>query len=196
MGIGSITQPLRRAVFLDRDGVLTRAVVRDRKPYPPAVLEEFEVLPEALGALRTLQRRGFRLYVVTNQPDVGRGTQCRSIVEEMHKILRASLPIDDFYVCYHDDADCCNCRKPKPGLLLAAAAEHEISLSESYMIGDRWRDIDCGYAAQCTTILVDRGYDEALRKQPHFRVNDLLAAVDIISFLEGGLDSHENNRDR
>jgi D-glycero-D-manno-heptose 1,7-bisphosphate phosphatase len=182
-----MTQPRRRAVFLDRDGVLCRAVVHNGKPYPPASLEELDVLPNALEALCRLRTQGFRLYVVTNQPDVVRGTQRRSVVEAIHNVLRGSLPLDDFYVCYHDDADGCNCRKPKPGLLLAAAAEHKLSLPSSYMIGDRWRDIDCGHAAECTTILIDRGYDEPLRKQPHFRVPDLLAATAMISSLEGDL---------
>lgn len=175
----------RRAIFLDRDGVLNRAVIREGKPYPPAGLHEFEVLPGVPAALERLQHRGFWLCVVTNQPDVARGKQQRSIVEAMHAQLRNCLPLDAFYVCYHDDADDCDCRKPKPGLLLAAAAEHRISLAKSYMIGDRWRDIDCGHSAKCTTIFIDRGYDEALKTRPHFRTADLLGAAEIIEFQEG-----------
>jgi D-glycero-D-manno-heptose 1,7-bisphosphate phosphatase len=177
---------LRRAVFLDRDGVLNRPVLRGGRPYPPATLDEFEVIPGTREALADLSGRGFLLCVVTNQPDVSRGTQQLSVVEAMHAVLRNNLPLDDFYVCYHDDADGCSCRKPKPGLLFAAAAKHNVSLRTSYMIGDRWRDIDCGYAAECTTILVDRGYDENLRMQPHFRVPDFLAAAAMILSLEGG----------
>jgi D-glycero-D-manno-heptose 1,7-bisphosphate phosphatase len=148
-------------------------------------LEELEVLPDALEALGRLRAGGFRLCVVTNQPDVSRGRQRRQVVEAMHAALRSRLPLDDFYVCYHDDADGCDCRKPKPGLLLEAAAAHNIALPASYLIGDRWRDIDCGHAAQCTTILVDRGYEEPLRKQPHFRAPDLLGAAAIIESIEG-----------
>ena len=180
MGIGAISSPLRKAVFLDRDGVINRAVVRDGKPFPPAGLHDFEILPGVEAALQMLREQGFWLCVVTNQPDVARGTQDRSVVEAMHDHLRNRLPLDAFQVCYHDDSDACNCRKPKPGLLLEAAAENAISLTDSYMIGDRWRDIDCGYSANCTTIFIDRGYREALRGQPHFRASDLEDAARII----------------
>jgi D-glycero-D-manno-heptose 1,7-bisphosphate phosphatase len=156
-------------------------LVRDGKPFPPAGLHDFEILPGVELALQTLRGCGFWLCVVTNQPDVARGTQDRSVVESMHDYLRNRLPLDAFRVCYHDDSDACDCRKPKPGLLLEAAAEHAISLTESYMIGDRWRDIDCGYSANCTTIFIDRGYREALREQPDFRASDLEGAARIIT---------------
>lgn len=179
-----MNSPSRKAVFLDRDGVINRAVVRDGKPYPPAGIHDFEILPGVETALQTLRERGFWLCVVTNQPDVARGTQDRSVVEAMHHHLRDRLPLDAFQVCYHDDSDACNCRKPKPGLLVKAAAEYAISLQESYMIGDRWRDIDCGHSANCTTIFIDRGYREALREQPDFRASDLEAAARIITSRE------------
>jgi D-glycero-D-manno-heptose 1,7-bisphosphate phosphatase len=174
----------RKAVFLDRDGVINRPVVRDGKPYPPAGLHEFEILPGVPAALQSLRERGFWLCVVTNQPDVARGSQSQSVVEAMHDHLRSHLALDAFRVCYHDDADACDCRKPKPGLLLAAAVENGISLADSYMIGDRWRDIDCGHSAKCTTIFIDRGYKETLREQPHFRTSDLPGAARIISLQE------------
>jgi len=160
VGVGAVSEDLRRAVFLDRDGVLNRAVVREGSPYPPALPEELDVFPEAPVALAALRREGFSLYVVTNQPDVARGVQRRSVVEAMHAALRKALPLDGFYVCYHDDADACECRKPKPGLLLAAAAEHGISLPASYMIGDRWRDVEAGQRAGCRTVWIERGYAE------------------------------------
>ncbi len=180
MGIGAMKSRSRKAVFLDRDGVINRAVVRDGKPFPPAGLHELEILPGVETALEMLRERGFWLCVVTNQPDVARGTQDRSVVEAMHDYLCSRLSLDAFQVCYHDDSDACDCRKPKPGLLVGAAAEQGISLADSYMIGDRWRDIDCGYAASCTTIFIDCGYDEALRDQPHFRTSDLEGAARII----------------
>ena len=160
MGVGALSEDLRRAVFLDRDGVLNRPVVREGRPYPPGRPEELEVLPEAPAALAALRREGFSLYVVTNQPDVARGTQQRSVVEAMHAALRKALPLGGFYVCYHDDADACECRKPKPGLLLTAAAEHGISLPASYMVGDRWRDVEAGQRAGCRSVWIDRGYAE------------------------------------
>ena len=185
MGIGEVEKPPRRAVFLDRDGVLNRAVVRGGKPYPPASVDEFEILPDAREGVSILRRLGFWMCVVTNQPDVARGTQDRVAIEAMHARLRDELGLEIFYVCYHDDKDSCGCRKPKPGLLLNAAAEHELSLPRSYMIGDRWRDVDCGHAAACTTIFIDRGYAEELRAQPDFRARDLRAAAEIISSREG-----------
>ena len=155
MGVGAL-----RAVFLDRDGVLNRAVVRDGKPSPPAGLDELEILPDVPEALAILKAEGFLLLVVTNQPDVARGTQQRSVVESIHEALRAALPIDDFFVCYHDDGDDCACRKPKPGLLLQAADKYGLDLKLCYLIGDRWRDIEAGQAVGCNTIWIERGYGE------------------------------------
>jgi D-glycero-D-manno-heptose 1,7-bisphosphate phosphatase len=151
---------VKRAVFLDRDGVINAAVVRDGKPYPPASVEAVEILPGVADALAALKRAGYMLVVVTNQPDVARGTQTRAAVDAIHARLRAELPLDAVYVCPHDDADACHCRKPKPGLLLDAARDLDIDLAHSYMVGDRWRDIDAGIAAGCTTIWIDRGYAE------------------------------------
>lgn len=152
--------PVRRAVFLDRDGVLNRAVVRDGKPYPPASAEEMVITPGAASDLTRLRHAGFLLLVVTNQPDVARGRQFKAEVERIHSALAVALPLDDFLVCYHDDAEECACRKPRPGLLLDGAALHGIDLTASYMIGDRWRDIDAGYAAGCRTVFLDFAYQE------------------------------------
>jgi D-glycero-D-manno-heptose 1,7-bisphosphate phosphatase len=176
---------LHRAVFFDRDGVLNRAVLRAGKPYPPNSVDEFEIVPGAVESVSRLRALGFELFVVTNQPDVARGTQQQSVVEAMNDKLRKALHLENFYVCYHDDSHDCDCRKPKPGLLTRAAAEHGISLRQSYMVGDRWRDIDCGAAAGCRTIFIDCGYSERLHAEPQFRVPDLPAAVDVICSEEG-----------
>lgn len=181
MGIGEVKRPARHAVFFDRDGVLNRAIVRNGKPYPPPDVSDFEILSDAPASVRLLQSRGFFLCVVTNQPDVARGSQSLGVVEAMHDILRQRLALSHFYTCYHDDADHCSCRKPQPGLLLKAAEDHGLSLEGSYMIGDRWRDIDCGAAAGCRTIFIDRGYSEALRALPTFRVPGLAEAAAIIA---------------
>src|SRR5439155_24902608 len=116
VGVDPLSPP---AVFLDRDGVLNRAVVRQGKPYPPASVEELEILPGVPEALSRLKAAGYSLVVVTNQPDVARGVTTRAMVEEMHRFLAERLPIDEFRVCMHDDWDNCECRKPRPGLLLA-----------------------------------------------------------------------------
>ena len=173
---------MTRAVFLDRDGVLNRPVVRDGKPYPPASLAEFELLPGVGEACELLKSAGFLLVVVTNQPDVGRGTQSQAVVEEMHAYLRRSLPIDAIEVCYDPGNGApSDFHKPAPGMLLRAAEALSIELAASFMVGDRWRDIDCGHAAGCTTIFIDYGYAENLRKQPHHRASSLLEAAKVIS---------------
>ena len=173
---------LRRAVFLDRDGVINRALEREAKPYPPRTLAEFEILPEVPGALARLKAAGFLLVVATNQPDVGRGTLRQDVVESLHAHMLAQLPIDRVEVCYHPgqgDSDC-DCRKPKPGMLRRAASELKIDLARSWMVGDRWRDVDCGHAAGCQTIFIDRGYAEILKQKPDFSARHLAEAADII----------------
>jgi D-glycero-D-manno-heptose 1,7-bisphosphate phosphatase len=173
-----------RAVFLDRDGVLNRSIVRDGRPYAPLRLDDFELLPGVIDAAHALRSAGFLLIVVTNQPDVGAGRQDRHVVEQMNAKLGGWLPLDDIKVCYHVDADQCACRKPQPGMLLEAAGEWGIDLSASIMIGDRWRDVEAGQAARCKTILVDAGYDERA-SHPDRVVGSLSAAARLI--IEGSV---------
>ena len=163
-----------RAVFFDRDGTLNEAIVREGRPFPPESQDELRILADAPAALSRLKQAGFLIIVVTNQPDVARGGQSRGAVESIHAALAAELPIDDFLVCWHDDGDGCACRKPKPGLLLEAAARHEIDLRASFLVGDRWRDINAGAAAGCRTILIDRRYRErGPSVEPDFRALSL-----------------------
>jgi D-glycero-D-manno-heptose 1,7-bisphosphate phosphatase len=169
-----------RAVFLDRDGVINRAVVREGRPYPPPSVDALELLPGVAEALTRLHEAGFRLVVVTNQPDIARGTQDRGVVDAMHAKLAAALPIDDFRVCAHDDADRCDCRKPKPGLVRQAAEAAEIDLGASFMVGDRWRDIEAGRAAGCRTIFIDYDYTERRPSAPDATVRSLAEAADWI----------------
>ena len=171
---------LRRAVFLDRDGVLSRSLLRDGKPYAPTRVEEFELLPGVTDAVKRLHEAGFFLVVVTNQPDVRTGLTRLEDVEEMHRRLREWLPLDDIKACYHVDADACDCRKPKPGMLLTAAHELEIDLTRSWMVGDRWRDIETGKAAGCRNILIDYGYKERKADTPDYIVKTLPEATEII----------------
>jgi D-sedoheptulose 7-phosphate isomerase len=170
-----------RAVFLDRDGVINRAFVRDGKPYPPPNPRELEILPGVPESLRDLKAHGYELLVVTNQPDVGRGKQSREALDAMHQDLSARLPLDDILVCCHTDQDHCDCRKPLPGLLLEAASKHNIDMASSFMVGDRWRDVEAGYNAGCRTILIDYGYSErAPDRGPDLRVGSLREAADWI----------------
>lgn len=171
----------RRAVFLDRDGVLNRAFVRDGKPFPPPTPQELEILPGVPEALRELKANGFELLLVTNQPDVGRGKLSVQTLDAMHEDLRAHLPLDDIVVCCHTDQDKCDCRKPMPGMIIEAARKHNIDLAASFMVGDRWRDIDAGYNAGCKTILIDYGYSERPPDhEPDVRVRSLREAADWI----------------
>jgi D-glycero-D-manno-heptose 1,7-bisphosphate phosphatase len=168
-------------VFLDRDGVLNEAIVRDGKPYPPAGIHQLKLVPGAALALQRLKQASFLLIVVTNQPDVARGKQTREGVETLHAAIAAALPLDAFFVCWHDDRDRCECRKPKPGLLLEAASRYAIDFRRSFLIGDRWRDIDAGAAAGCRTIQIDRGYNEKPpQSQPDFHASSLTEAVEWI----------------
>jgi D-glycero-D-manno-heptose 1,7-bisphosphate phosphatase len=168
----------RPAVFLDRDGVINQAVIREGRPYPPDSIGDFVLLEGVEEACRLLKSAGFLLVVVTNQPDVGRGKQSTGTVEDMHKAMCTALPIDRVEVCYDPDDDAgSGRRKPKPGMLVDAARQLNIDLRQSFMIGDRWRDIDCGHAAQCTTIFIDYGYKERLNAQPDLRAASLLDAA-------------------
>ena len=176
-----------RAVFLDRDGVLNKSVVRQGKPFPPADLADFEIYPDAAEACRRLKAEGLLLVVATNQPDVGRGLQSKDVVEAMHRKLLDELPLDRIEVCFDpDEAAASGYYKPAPGMLIRAADALGIDLRRSYMVGDRWRDVDCGRAAGCTTVFIDRGYQEPLRSPADVTVRGLLDAAGWITQEESG----------
>jgi D-glycero-D-manno-heptose 1,7-bisphosphate phosphatase len=166
-------------MFLDRDGVINRAVVREGTPRPPASLNELEILPGVSAALSALRSSGYILVVVTNQPDVARGSTPRQLVDDIHTRLRETLALDAILTCFHDDADDCDCRKPRPGLLLRAAGELGLDLESSFMVGDRWRDVEAGQRAGCRTFYVDHGY-ETVPATSDFRVNSLQEAAGLV----------------
>ena len=171
---------MRKAVFLDRDGVINRSIVRDGRPYPPSSVEEVEFLPGVAEAIWALRDAGFRIIVATNQPDVATGVQRREVVEAINESIRRTFPIDDIKVCYHLDENDCECRKPKAGMLLKAAAEWSLDLKQSFMIGDRWRDIGAGKAAGCRTILIRGDYKERQAENPDAVVDSLFEASILI----------------
>ncbi|RJF76893.1 HAD family hydrolase [Azospirillum cavernae] len=173
-------RPPQAAVFLDRDGVVNRAILRAGKPYPPDRLEDLDILPGVPEAIAALRSRGFLVVIVTNQPDVATGRQERAVVEAMHESIARTLGVDDIRVCYHTDADGCACRKPLPGMLLDAARDWNIDLARSHLVGDRWRDIAAGRAAGCSTYLIDGGYAEPAADSPDHRVASLAEAARII----------------
>jgi D-glycero-D-manno-heptose 1,7-bisphosphate phosphatase len=168
---------MHRAVFLDRDGVLNRAELRNGKLAPPWSPADVVILPGAAAACAALRAAGYLLIVVTNQPDVSRKTQRRTTVEAINAAIRARVPLDDFRVCYHDDRDGCRCRKPRPGLLLAAAKDWGIDLRRSFLIGDRWKDIQAARNAGCRGLLVKTGFREERSCRPHARFTSLVEAA-------------------
>ena len=181
MGIHGGDAVKNKAVFLDRDGVLNRAVVRNGTPYPPANAAELVLTPNAKETLQGLKAQGFLLLVVTNQPDVAKGITTRAAVEEINRKLASELPVDDVFVCYHQDIDHCDCRKPKPGMILVGARKHNVDLAESFMVGDRWRDVEAGQNAGCRTIFIDGVYEERQPARPaDARVHSLKEAADWI----------------
>jgi D-glycero-D-manno-heptose 1,7-bisphosphate phosphatase len=171
------------AVFLDRDGVLNDVELRDGTPIPPPRVEQLRLLPGVVEACGRLRELGYLLVVITNQPDIARGSQTRDEVERMHDVLRQRLPLDDIVVCAHDDADGCACRKPKPGMILDAAERHGLDLAASFSVGDRWRDVEAAQRAGVRAIFVDRGYGER-------RPTDADAVVASLPDAVGFIESH------
>ena len=171
---------MQRAVFLDRDGVLNRPVIRAGKSYPPDSLKDFEILPGVESACILLKNAGFCLIVVTNQPDVATGKQKPHVVEAMHAKLLSHLPVDDIIACYHVDSDNCTCRKPRPGMIFAAAEKHNIDLSKSFLVGDRWKDIEAGQHAGCHSFFIDYKYAEKQPSGDFEVISDLVAAAELI----------------
>jgi D-glycero-D-manno-heptose 1,7-bisphosphate phosphatase len=171
----------RKAVFLDRDGVIVVPEFRDGRSFAPVRLEDYRFYPEVPAALSRLKAAGYLLVVVTNQPEVGRGLIAEEVLAEMHCRLLASFPIDLIKVCRHAAAGLCNCRKPKPGMLLEAASEFGISLPDSYMVGDRASDVEAGRTAGCRTVFIDLGYTgEPKPDRPSFAVSSIDQAADVI----------------
>ena len=194
----------RPAVFLDRDGVLNRAYLHaDGKSHPPASPVELEIMPGVPEACTTLHQAGYLLVVVTNQPDVARGTQRRHVVEAINGKLQTQILVDDIRICYHDNADNCTCRKPKPGMLRAAARDWAIDLTASFLVGDRWTDIEAGKRAGCKTFLVQHDLTDPGQCNPDFKVNSLLEAANwILQRVQGatlqsqGWENHKMMREK
>jgi D-glycero-D-manno-heptose 1,7-bisphosphate phosphatase len=151
---------LKSGIFLDRDGVINKAIVRNSRPYSPISVEEIEILDGVAEGLDLLRGRGFELIVVTNQPDIARGSMSEGELKAIHDYIGHKLAIKYFWVCPHDDRDSCLCRKPKPGLLIESASNLDINLKSSFMIGDRWKDVEAGTKAGVRNLFIDYGYDE------------------------------------
>jgi D-glycero-D-manno-heptose 1,7-bisphosphate phosphatase len=171
---------MNKAIFLDRDGIINQAKVVDGKPLPPKSIDECKILPKVEAALQMLKKQGFFLIVITNQPDVARKKINIKTVTTINEFLEKSLPIDAFFTCYHDDIENCNCRKPKPGNIFEAAKKYNINLENSFMVGDRWRDIEAGKNAGCKTFFIDYSYQEKQPMDYDYKVKSLYEAAEII----------------
>jgi len=170
----------RKAVFLDRDGVIVIPEFRDGRSFAPRRLEDFHFYPDAADSLARLKSQGYALVVVSNQPDVGAGLISEEIMEEMNRRLMASFPLDAIKICRHTRAMTCSCRKPKPGMLLEAASELNILLPGSFMVGDRASDVEAGEAAGCRTVFIDLDYTEPRPNAPEFTVRSISEAAEVI----------------
>lgn len=178
---------LRPGVFLDRDGVIVIPEFRDQQSFAPRVVADFKLYPEAAISLEKLRQEGFALAVVTNQADVGRGLTARSEVEAMHALMMRELPVDTVKVCFHSPEARCQCRKPKPGMILEAAQELGVDLRNSFMVGDRSSDMEAGRVAGCATIFIDHGYAEQPKAPPDRTVRSIAEAVNAILELNRNL---------
>ena len=179
-GRSEAAQGLVRAIFLDRDGVLIRTDIRKGRPYAIRKLADLEYLPGAREAVQRARELGFLTIVVTNQPDVARGLADKAEVDAMHAQIIETLGVDDVQACFEVEGPDSRRYKPRPGMLLDAAEQFGIDLEKSYLIGDRWRDIDAGQAAGCFSVFIDCGYSEELRQPPDAIVPDITAAMDLV----------------
>jgi D-glycero-D-manno-heptose 1,7-bisphosphate phosphatase len=174
----------QQAVFLDRDGVINRALKIDGIPHPPNSLGEVEILAGVIEAVQELRRHEYSIVVVTNQPDIANGKTTIEAVNKINEYLKEQTGIQDFYVCPHNDLSNCKCRKPKPGMLLEAASKFGVDLKKSFLVGDRWRDIEAGQNAGCKNFYINYQYNEKSPKPPFIEVSSLLEATRLI--VKGG----------
>ena len=174
---------MKKSVFLDRDGVINKVYIKDGLPQSPNSLDELKILPGVKESIIKLKKLNFICLMVTNQPDVSRKKIDKNSVIQMNNFLKNEIALDDIFVCYHDDSDNCDCRKPKPGLLLQAGKKWDVDFKKSFMIGDRWKDIQAGEKVGCKTIFLDYKYNEKKPKKPDFVSDSLLNAAHIIEKL-------------
>jgi len=181
---------VNKGIFLDRDGVINEVIFRGgKKPIAPWNMKEFKLRPGLKEPLAELSKMGYLLFVVSNQPDISKGHVEASVVERMNKIIKESFPIEEVVICPHVDNDACNCRKPKPGMLMELSKRWKINLSESFMVGDSWKDVEAGKSSGCKTILLDKKYNKGV--DADYRVKDLISAVKMIKSIEGNIEKRD-----
>ncbi len=164
---------MNSAIFLDRDGVVNYSIIRDKKPYPPISLGELKIFPEIKRVIDFFKLKKFKIFVITNQPDVARGKISIDEVEKINASILSQLSIDEIFTCYHDNQDKCECRKPKPGAFMTLSQKYNIDLSKSIMVGDRAKDIEAAKNANCPSVFIDYGYNEPKPIDQHYTVDSV-----------------------
>ena len=171
---------INKAVFLDRDGVIVKANVRNGKAYAPTKIKDFKIYKFSADCIYKLKKKGFKTIVVTNQPDVGKNIISKNTLKKMHIALKKKTKVNQIYTCVHTSKEKCKCRKPLPGMLIKAGKQHKINFKKSYMVGDRLVDIKCGKKVGCKTIFINRNYKEKKPSNNIQSVKNLKEATDTI----------------
>jgi D-glycero-D-manno-heptose 1,7-bisphosphate phosphatase len=164
---------MNSAIFLDRDGVVNYSIIREKKPYAPISLDELKIIPEIKRVIDFFKLKLFKIFVITNQPDVARGKVTKDEVEKINAAILSHLSIDEIFTCYHDNQDQCECRKPKPGAFIALSQKYNIDLSKSIMVGDRAKDIEAAKNANCPSVFIDYGYNEPKPVDQNYTVDSV-----------------------
>ena len=172
--------PVRRVVFLDRDGVVTVPVEISGKGYAARSISELKFYNDAAESVLRLKAAGFDVVIVTNQPDISAGLITLSTLDDIHEVVATHLKIDRIRTCTHLAVDACQCRKPLPGLLVEENLEKALSFPSSWMVGDRDSDIEAGRSAGCRTAFINRGWIGETGDKADVAVLDLAHAVDAI----------------
>lgn len=162
-----------KAFFFDRDGILNKAIVKNGKPYSPKFPYQLKKNYEILDLIQYLKKQNFILIVITNQPELRRGGLSKYSSIFMNFLTQKYFLIDEIFVCGHDKKDKCKCRKPKNGMLRSAAKKWNIDLKKSFLIGDRWKDIEAGNSVECKTIYIDYNYNEKKPKLYNYKFHNI-----------------------
>ena len=172
---------MNSAIFLDRDGVINYSIMRDNKPYAPLNLSELKIIPEIKFVVDFFKQKKFKVFVITNQPDVARGKVSKDEIEKINESIQSQLSIDEIFTCYHDNQDQCECRKPKPGAFMTLSQKYNIDLTKSIMVGDRAKDIEAAKNANCPSVFIDYSYNELKPTDQNYTVdsvNELLTCLE------------------
>lgn len=178
--MNSNIQYKNKCIFLDRDGVINQPIIINQKPYSPRKKQEFIFTNDIKNLINKVVNRGYKVIVITNQPDIATGDLSESLLNYFHKRIMDEMLVDDIFVCKHLSSENCKCRKPKPGLIIEASLKHKINLKESFFIGDRWKDVDAANKVECHSIFIDYGYREKLKTTPKNYVKNLYDAFEVI----------------